>query len=233
MRVSILGATRWRPKRITDQDVREWPRPTNESGNRIIRERNLEKSPQEESARRRSPHCNKEGRPHRSGRAKPDPGTRAHRWPSSTFFMPAQDRRSNCSPTARSRRQSWGNHSENPAPMLSARTAASTAPLSGSDSARGDRRREGSRSKLIATEFAKHHLRETHRSPKPIRLTNSFDHSLNSSRDGREILWLDQKRRHRIDEFAEGANPNPFLHESRLNNGHIDRLMELDDSDRT
>lgn len=53
----------WRTKRITHNDVREWPLPTNKSGNRIIRKRNLEFPLPEEPARRRSQRCNKKGRP--------------------------------------------------------------------------------------------------------------------------------------------------------------------------
>ena len=76
------------------------------------------------------------GASHRGGREKPVPGTRARRWPSSFFSTPALDRRLIYSPTARSWRSLQGNHEESPAAMLSAKTAAATAPPFKSDSDR-------------------------------------------------------------------------------------------------
>ena len=139
-RVSIPGATRRRrPRRRPDGPIERRTSTPNESGNRIIRERESGTPGSTGFSRRRPPQRSEEGRPHRSGREEPDPGTRARRQPSSPLLSPVPDRRSRCTPEARYRRQGRGNPSEDPASMLSARAAASTAPPFGLEPGGGDR----------------------------------------------------------------------------------------------
>lgn len=84
------------------------------------------------------------------------------------------------------RRDLW----KNPAAMLSARAAASTAPPSAPHPGGGDR--------------------APRRSPDP-----RYDLT-NPARDQAQIVRFDQIGRHRVDERSEGSNPDPLLHELRL-----------------